>query len=422
TGAAILFGGTFTYWWSAIGAEVYNLAVVMFLFALWRVTVALETRSARDGILAALLLGLTATGHLAFGPALLVLGVTLVMHAPEGAPPAGFAIVLLGAFTLGLTPYLYVLVADHSGLPMNYLRSILEPAGHQFGIDPRTFSNPWVRLGYMFTGREATNLYTLHPRELLANAADALAIEGLFELGPIAAALALFGAVRLARRRDAIAFALLGAGAATLIFATVSAWARLRPVFLMPCTVVLSIAVGFGLDGTAARARGPGWARAAGIAALVGVAALAPHLLRLRAIARPIGPLGWHMRVKDGPMPAGPLPSFAGDWSARRYGEAVLRGIPPGALVVGRWYEITVLEYLLLAEGQRPDLTLEPYDGSHRVRLERWQDRHDLKRRPFVLLTRLPGLAAAFADADSIVVAPGQTLLVKRTRITAPTY
>jgi hypothetical protein len=121
-------------------------------------------------------------------------------------------------------------------------------------------------------------------------------------------------------------------------------------------------------------------------------------------------------------MPTGLLPSFAGDWSARRYGETVLRLIPPGALVIGRWYEITVLDYLLYAERMRPDLTLEPYDGAHRVRLERWQDHHDLAQRPFVLLTRLPGLAAAFADADSIFVAPGRTLYVKRTRMTGPTY
>lgn len=44
------------------------------------------------------------------------------------------------------------------------------------------------------------------------------------------------------------------------------------------------------------------------------------------------------------------------DWSARQRGEAVLRELPPGALVLGWWDTVPVVEYLQLVERQRPDV------------------------------------------------------------------
>jgi hypothetical protein len=46
------------------------------------------------------------------------------------------------------------------------------------------------------------------------------------------------------------------------------------------------------------------------------------------------------------------------DWSARQRGENLLRTVKPGAVVVGYWDSIPVLQYLTLVENQRHDLLL----------------------------------------------------------------
>jgi hypothetical protein len=44
------------------------------------------------------------------------------------------------------------------------------------------------------------------------------------------------------------------------------------------------------------------------------------------------------------------------DWSARVQGEAIFASLPPGAVFIGAWYDVPVLEYLRWVEGQRPDV------------------------------------------------------------------
>ncbi len=52
----------------------------------------------------------------------------------------------------------------------------------------------------------------------------------------------------------------------------------------------------------------------------------------------------------------GPLVDLSGDNSARLRGELALEVAAPGALVVGWWNTVPVIEYLQLVEGRRPDL------------------------------------------------------------------
>jgi hypothetical protein len=56
-----------------------------------------------------------------------------------------------------------------------------------------------------------------------------------------------------------------------------------------------------------------------------------------------------------------PRVDLSESWITRRYAEAVLSQVSPGALIVGAWIEITPLEYLQIVEGQRPDVTLFDY-------------------------------------------------------------
>ncbi|MBI3732924.1 MAG: DUF2723 domain-containing protein, partial [Chloroflexi bacterium] len=51
-----------------------------------------------------------------------------------------------------------------------------------------------------------------------------------------------------------------------------------------------------------------------------------------------------------------PLVNRAGDWSVRERGVTLLREAEPGALVLGRWDTVPLIEYLQLVEGLRPDV------------------------------------------------------------------
>jgi hypothetical protein len=51
-----------------------------------------------------------------------------------------------------------------------------------------------------------------------------------------------------------------------------------------------------------------------------------------------------------------PLVDLSDDWSARERGEEILDQLPSGALVVGWWDTVPVIQYLQLVEGRRPDV------------------------------------------------------------------
>lgn len=51
-----------------------------------------------------------------------------------------------------------------------------------------------------------------------------------------------------------------------------------------------------------------------------------------------------------------PLVDLSNDWSARREAEAVLSRLEPGALLVGSWATVPVIEYLRFVEGRRTDV------------------------------------------------------------------
>ena len=56
--------------------------------------------------------------------------------------------------------------------------------------------------------------------------------------------------------------------------------------------------------------------------------------------------LGWNWRLVD----------LSDDWSGRERGEAILSRVQTGALVIGWWDTVPVIQYLQLVEGQRPDV------------------------------------------------------------------
>jgi hypothetical protein len=65
-------------------------------------------------------------------------------------------------------------------------------------------------------------------------------------------------------------------------------------------------------------------------------------------------------------------------WLFRRFGEATLERLPPGAAVITHWEQGMTLQYLIRVEGRRPDVwvdVVEPGDVSWRERARRYDDR-----------------------------------------------
>jgi hypothetical protein len=65
-------------------------------------------------------------------------------------------------------------------------------------------------------------------------------------------------------------------------------------------------------------------------------------------------------------------------WLFRRFGEATLDQLPPGAAVIAHWEQGMTLQYLTRVEGRRPDVwvdVVEPSDVSWRDRARRYDDR-----------------------------------------------
>lgn len=364
--AALLTGLAMTVRWSSIWPEVYALAILLFLVALF-VTLRTLERPATGGILvAAALLGLATTSHFAFAPAAALAIALLAQAARRGARAlAGGAVAIAAGVLIGFLPYIYVFQVDASGHPMNYLNTVVDARGGTFGLAPEAFDDPWERIGWLLLGCEARPFhYYTDPRAMAWNAMATIQRQALFETGPAALALALIGGVALARANRRLAATLLSLGTASFLWTAALANARLSQTFQLPLTLVLSLVAGMGVAAVAGRVAGGRAAVAATLAiVLIAGVALVPHALRERARSAPIA--GTSYVPEGGPPVRGLLPSFRGYREPRVSGEAVLAALPPRALVIARWRDLTTLWYLREVEGRRRDVTLDPVYRGH---------------------------------------------------------
>ncbi|HKQ58085.1 MAG TPA: hypothetical protein VJY35_09475, partial [Candidatus Eisenbacteria bacterium] len=410
----ILVGAGVTFRWASIYPEVYAIAVVFFLLALERTLAAAREPTTGRVFAATALFSLAVTGHLLFAPAAAVIGIYLVMQVAREAPAPGRPLVaMMLGLVVGFVPYLYTVWADMAGLPMNYLRLVVDPASGMFGLTPQRFDAPWERVGWLLNGAE-THPTDLRLKVLAANAVDAIAHEFLFDAGPVALILAPIGALTLARSMPVISLILMLVAATSWLLTTVVAHSHMWLTFMIPATLVIGI---FGALGAArlaaAIAARPG--ASAILAVVIAIAAvLIPHALRVTAAWDPIGPRHWHHEVEGGPALAGILPRLDQAWESRRTGERALALIPRGALVIGRWRELMTLYYLRDVEGRRTDLTFDPVYRGHEPRYARWQAALDLREHPFVLLGRSPEIAPYLGALDSVTVRPGLKLYIQR--------
>ena len=410
---ALMYAGSFTLWWSSLRAEVYTVGCALALFALWRVLVARRTLATLDGWLAAFALGLSLTGHLSFAPALAIAGLVLAVHAgANGRLSPGLIAGAAVAFALGLTPYLYLAWADRHFPLTSYLHFTVEPASGQFGVTPATFDTEIERLRFLVFGAESRpHDFVHHPRLALVNLGVAWARFVAFEVGPLAAVLALVGL----RGRDSVVTRLLLAFAVvTSVFSAFIVDGALLNVFMMGSVMGVLALAACGVDVALGSLGGKTLAAVAlAIASLVFA-----HWLRVRVEHRPLF-APWLRMEQEGMAPVHGFPlQLRGERTARMLAEDTFVAIPESSFVAAKWERVMTMKYLQAAEGVRRDLTLDPwYEPAHEVRISAWQHEHSLARHPVVVVGRIPGLVERLSAPVTHTLHDGTTLYIERRRV-----
>jgi hypothetical protein len=420
TAGAVIYALSFTFFWSAIRTEVYTIAIFVFFIGLWLTLHALEKPIPSRAAAAGLFLGLVLTGHLTFVPPVIVMLLALFAVRPvETASRPKYIAALAAALIIGLLPYLYLVWADRAGYPMNYLDLKIEPAGGQYGLTPETFDDPWERIPWLIHGRESQPVvFLVHLRPMIRQIQRVLSIEFIYHFGPVALPLFVLGMYEMIRRLRRKAALLLGIIAASSLFGAGFGIGRMLQIFLIPSTIGIAVTVSFGIRHLIERiAWGAGRMhriRYAVLVALVVVIVLTPHALRVRLQDSPSFPHDMKMHVEGEPDIRTFIPTLHDFWEPRLYGERVLELVPENAFVLGKWKEIMVLYYLRCVEGARQDIALDEYVPAHYIRLNRWQERHDLSMHPIVFLRHPSELAAAIADVETLRVNNEPFMFIRR--------
>ena len=411
------FGCTYWLWSSSIRAEVYTISVLFYLIALAAFVRWLPRRTLGWALLTAFCLGLVVSSHLAFTPGVAAMGLFLAFRSrrPARSLPV-YWVLLVACLCVGLAPFLTILAVDHAGTPMNYITWTMEPPSRS---STNTEVGAFSRLVWLVGGgggRDATN-YFLHPSTFIRNGVEAVAVLGLFELGPIGLLVAVVGASSLRRKHSVVAAVLIVALFLSFLLTASQTGGGMIPVFMMAGLVSLAIMFAFGTAVLAPRAFRMR-SRTLGllmVGAGFALAVVSPHLLRTYAQDHPLPPLGLRRVQEHAQRRQTLIPSLRNYYDPRVYGERVLELIPRNALVIGMWREINVLLYLHHVEGQRPDLVMDPAYPWHVAQYREWEEQHDVKERPFVFTSRMPGFAPYFGQVDSLFVSDGQSLYIRTT-------
>lgn len=336
-GAAILAALAFltgpTFWSQAVVAEVYTLNILFVTLTFYSLLAWRDTE--REGYLvaAAFFTGLAMTGHMTSGlliPAALIF-VSLVN--PTRLLSLRFVAKGLGAFVVGLSPYLYLPIRASMDPPANY-------------ADPSNLQNLWFILsGGNFKGQ----MFVYGPNRLPERLG--LYTEELLRQFPLVLlAGALVGIVLLFLRDRALAVFLTTLMLGYLIFALEYGISDISPYFI-PTYLLLALFLAVGLGWILESSGRIAWMRHL-------PRGLAPAtVLILVLVVAALGALGTRTQVDQ-----------SGNYELRRVLESVAANTQRGSTVMGQ-QETATFRYMQLVEGRREDLDLQTVTTSDVARV-----------------------------------------------------
>jgi 4-amino-4-deoxy-L-arabinose transferase-like glycosyltransferase len=319
---AWLLAASYYVWVWAVVAELYAPHLCIVSALLWLVVKWRDTR--RDGLLwtAGIVAGLGMGNHTALvlvGPGLawLVLASdpTLWRHPRRWRGPG------LAALAAFAAVFLYLPIRHAAHPPVDFVRDYF-PQINLLSL------KGWF---WMIRGGMFESLFFSVPQAEIGGHLRRLVAQLLANFGILAAGLSLLGlAVGIAGRHDRRHFVI----ACALLFLCHSgfylAYGALDTDWMYSVSyLVVALLVGLGLETMAARVRLPG---------------VIPALAALLVLR-----LTWFNY---------PYADLSRDRSARHTGESLLGAMDPGALFVGMWEHVPILEYLQVVEGRRPDVRL----------------------------------------------------------------
>ncbi len=333
----LAFGVAPVFWSQAVIAEVYTLnalfvALVLCLLLAWR-----GRRRDRYLLAAAFFMGLSLTHHLTSG--LLVPAAVLFVLLVDRRKLLEWRLVLKGAglFVLGLAPYLYLPIrASMDYLPRGYLwgQPLIQkyPPNTLYGFYNLVSGGQWKERMWAFGPGELPGRVEMYLEHMMGAG-------GQFGVWLVAVAVAGFLYLLY---RDAAAAAMLGFLYLGWLFYALEYNIEDIEYYFVPTYLVLALFMAAGLGGLLDAAR----AVAGRLPAVPGTAAAA--LLSAACVLLPLG----HLDETYGRV------DMSGDYRGREIIESVARNVERGATVL---HHRSPLDYMVLVERRRTDLTLLPY-------------------------------------------------------------
>jgi hypothetical protein len=277
------------------------------------------------------------------------------------------AALLALCFAAGLLPWLYPLAQYARYGPFT---------GQDYGLPQHYFwgaPESWAQVLDLLTGGPMRRSVFRAPT--LDSIMAVLRLVGqrlLFEFGPIGVPLGLLGSIVLLRRAR---IAWLGAGwifFATLVYLLLIGPAvQDAPVFTLPMLLPWALWIAAGSAALIEWAADGGWGTNAQSRQAATRSSFVLRLSSLVVLLLVAATLAWgYTRLH--------VSSKRQLWLFRRFGEATLDQLPPGAAVITHWEQGMTLQYLIRVEGRRPDVwvdVVEPSDNSWRDRARRYDDR-----------------------------------------------
>ena len=293
----------------------------------------------------------------------------LTPHASRNAARQLALLVL--CFAVGLTPWLYPLIQYARYGPFS---------GTDYGLPRHYFwgaPQSWGEVVDLLAGGELRRGIFRLPSP--AAAQEVLRLVGSrlwFEFGPLGGALGLVGWAALTRRARSVWIGTVWVFLATLAYLLLLGPAVAdAPVFTLPLLLPWALWIAVGVQALLATStffnprEGSERAEPGTENRRVGT-----HHFMFRALILIFllaATLAWgYTRV--------PYSSKRQLWLFRHFGEATLQRLPPGAVVITHWEQGTTLQYLILAEGRRPDVwvdIVEPGDAAWGDRARRYSGR-----------------------------------------------